>query len=68
MLGREPLELLVHPLVLVALEDEERRRERAGGGDREQQADEREELRPEREPEDAHDRAGDDQRNEEAPL
>ena len=60
VLGGEALDLLVHPLVLLALADEERRGERAGCRHRQEQADERQKLRPERRARvtTRHDRAG----------
>jgi hypothetical protein len=65
MLGREAFDLFVQPLVLLALRDEQRGGERAGCRYRQEQPDERQELCSEGEPEQPHDRAGYDQRNEE---
>ena len=65
VLGREAFDFLVQPLVLLALRDEQRGGERAGSRHRQEQPDERQELRPEGEPEQPQDRAGHDQRNEE---
>ena len=51
VLGGKALDLLVDPLVLVALADKERRGEGAGCRHRQEQPDERQKLRPDGDPE-----------------
>ena len=63
VLGGEPVDLLLHPLVLVPLRDEQRRCERAGRRHRQEQADERQQLHADGQSEHADDGPGHDQRN-----
>ena len=63
VLRRELLQLLLDPLVHVALGDEQRGGEGSCGCHGEDQAEERDPLRADREPDHAHDGAGHDQRD-----
>ena len=64
VLGRQRLELLLDPLVLLPFCDEQRRGESPRGGDRQDQPDEREPLRADSQSDDADNRARDDERDE----
>jgi hypothetical protein len=67
MLGREALDLLFHSLVVLAFADDERCSQGPRSRDRDEQTDEREDLRVQCQPEHADDRADADADDEQEP-